>query len=149
MWWVIINTVVVAAVIYVGMSIKSRRAVRDALGLASSEGSGPAVSALPCKLRLLHASGWRGRWREVVIRREAGGSLVARPYRPRPGAPLDLSGTRATGTRKALPTEKWWFRGPIVLIARDEELGDVEFGFGADDVLCAAAEVFGLAAIDS
>jgi len=121
---------------------KSARAVASAERLASETGSAGQNGELSGKMRLLDRRGFQRRWREVVVRRRADGSLWATLYRPRRAASFDLSGTRVTGRRDAQPLEKWWFAGPAVLIAAGD-LGPVEFGFGTSAEADAAQSVLG------
>jgi hypothetical protein len=145
-WNVLIPVVVGGLVGAVLFQRKSRRAVASAQRLAVDNSGPQAVAAPPgklsAKMRLLEARGVRARWREVVIQRTENSALSATPYRPRVAASFDLSATRATGIRDARPGEKWWFAGPIVLLA-DGELGAIEFGFGTVSEAASAARVLG------
>lgn len=137
-------TVVIVAGLLGGLLLgrKSKRAVENAKRLANETGPQAKQGELAAKMRILDARGLKRRWREIVVRRGADGSLRATPYRPRVAASFDLSETRAMGLRKASAFEKWWFAGPTVLLA-DGDLGPVEFGFGTAVEVAEAARLFG------
>jgi hypothetical protein len=96
---------------------------------ASAALAGGRTVVISGKMRLRGRRGWNGRWREVVIECSTNGHINAKPFRPRLAARFDLSQTRSTGARDARSFEKWWFAGPVVLLA-DGNLGPIEFGFG-------------------
>lgn len=129
--------VVIAGVVFA--LVQQRRTVRRLENIRAAEW-GDGSLEFPAKLRLLDAKGWRGRWREVVIRRDDAGRVTANPYRPRRAASFVLTGTRAVGIRPARPFERWWFAGRDV-VQCDGDLGGVELGFGTAAEAASAARV--------
>lgn len=132
--------VIPAVVAGVVLAFVQRRRIAHRLENVRAAEQANGSLELPAKLRLVDAKGWRGRWREVVIRRDDAGRFTANPYRPRRAASFDLAGTRAVGIRPARPFEQFWFAGRDV-VQCDGSLGRIELGFGTAAEAESAARV--------